>query len=203
MSIFSVFKSKTPEIIKLLNSVKVDLLEAQKNIEATIALDGEISDRLHSQRFIQSATDGFGVAIWLKDLNNIFTYANKICCDTILKCSLGEAISAKDSDFVENSLAGACMKSDTLVLDTEKTRRFVEHGIHAGEHIFLDAIKSPIYFDDVLAGTMGSGSDITYIISDEIKKIHRNACFTEMPINIIMDAENIEKYLGKKQCIIC
>lgn len=201
MSIFSVFKSKTPEIVKLLNSVKVDLLEAQESIEKTIALDGEISDRLHSQRLIQAAVENFGVAIWLKDLNNHFTYANKVCCDTILKCKLEEAISAKDSDFVENSLASACMKSDILVLDTEKTRRFVEHGIHAGSHIFLDTIKSPLYFDNTLVGTMGSGRDITDFIPAEIKDIHKKACFTEVPIDTVLCEEMITKYLKDKMCV--
>ena len=197
----SIFKPKTPEIIKLLNSVKVDLLKTQESIKATTKLDIDLAEKLHSQRLLQSAIEGFGVALWLKDLNNHFIYANQTCCNTILGCSLDEAISAKDSDFEENSLAGACMKSDTLVLDTEKTRRFVEHGIHAGEHIFLDTIKSPLYFDGVLAGTMGSGRDITNIIPDNIKEIHKKACFTEVPINVILCEDMITKYLKDKMCV--
>ena len=200
MSIFSIFKSKTPEIIKLLNNIKKDLLEAQKNIEATLALDQEISYKLHSQRLIQSAVEGFGVALWIKDLNNHFTYANRVCCSKILKCKLEEAITAKDSDFDENSLASACMKSDTLVLDAERTKRFIEHGIHADKHIFLDTIKSPLYFDGTLTGTMGSGRDITAIVPNNVKEMHKKSCFTEVPIDIILCEDAIIEYLKDKTC---
>ena len=196
----SIFKSKIPEIIILLNNIKTDLLDTQKNIEATIKLDKKVAEKIHSQRLLNAAVEDFGIAIWMKDLDSNFIYANKICCDVILKCSLKEAIAAKDSDFEKNSLAEACMAGDKRVLDTKKTQRFIEHGIHNNKHIFLDTIKSPLYFDKVLSGTMGSGKNITDIIPENIKEIHKKACFIEIPIDTVLCEETITKYLKDKIC---
>lgn len=192
------FKSRIPEIIKQLHNIRKELDLAQKRLELVVALS-ENRRRLNDQ-VIESAFNDFGMAIWIKDLESRFIFANKNCCDSILKCSPEDAMDKRDDEIDENSLSATCLRSDRQVMAMQETKRFIEHGLYDGEHIFLDTIKSPVFFKGELIGTAGSGSEITRMVSKELENLHPDACSVEIPINAILCKEEVKKILAPGEC---
>ena len=121
-----------PDIIKRLENVKHDLVVTQGSIEQLMlfeeTLNKENGDSIEG--LVKSAVENFDVAMWLKNTEGRFLYANKACCAKILKCSLQEALNLTNGDLKNDALAQVCMQSDKKVLERQATARFIEHAIY-------------------------------------------------------------------------
>ena len=113
---------------------------------------------------MRDINDSLEFAIWAKNIDNRFVYANKKCCDDLLHCTEEEVVMAADSELPSNSMVVACTSSDDIVRATLTPMRFIEHN---GK--WWDTLKSPLFGNGELIGTIGVAKDITYMVSQEIK----------------------------------
>ncbi len=194
MSFLSIFKSQMPDIIKRLESVRHDLAVTQGSIEQLMLFEETYSGK--EDELVKIAIDGFDVAMWLKDTEGRFLYANKACCTKILKCTLEEALNLTNGDLKNDALAQVCMQSDKKVLEHQATARFIEHAINKdGTHIWTDVIKSPVFSDGKLVGTAGNAVDITDTIPLIIKEMHTKASSIEISVDATMSKDQLIEFL--------
>jgi PAS domain S-box-containing protein len=199
-------RSQIPSIIVRLKAIRLELNETQNNIESLVAIEKSLTtketDQARSEKLLKIAINDFGVAMWIKDLNSRFVYVNKTCCDTILQCSEDEASNSTNGDFENDALSQVCMESDQKVIESQATKRFIEHAIYEHGHVFLDVIKSPIYDDSGrLAGTMGNAVNITNSVPGIIKKQRIKSNSTEIPVDTTMSPEMFVKFLERRKRI--
>lgn len=189
---------KTKDIILRLVTIGEELAVAQQGIDKLAGTTNayiQEDEEDHRARILHSAIEDYGIAMWVKDLDSRFIYANKVCCSMILKCTLEEALAFRDDDFAENALANVCLKSDHLVIEKATTIRYIEHGIYNGTHVVLDTIKSPFYGEDrKIVGTLGSCHDITPDIPEHVIQ-SLGPCSAEVPIKAILGKKELIKYL--------
>lgn len=169
MAFWSLFKDNTGDIIERLSAVRVELDAAQDSIKALI--NGQPPGGMVGCAYdclINNAVYQLGVAMWAKDKKGQFIFVNKACCETILKCTKEEALGHSDGDFAENALAQACSESEALVINHRRTMRFIECGLMPNEGFAaIDTVKSPILYNDDIVGTIGTGCNITNLITQE------------------------------------
>jgi len=156
-------------------------------------MDVEIQRR---EKMLISALDHLGSSIWAKDADNRFVYVNQTCCDEILHCTKDEALRAKDGDFEENALAGICVRSDEITKERRKTCRFIEHAVFANYDLWIDSIKSPWTDGGDVIGTVGTGKNITDVISEEIRNRFKEPLLIEIPMGIHLDSEQVKKLVS-------
>lgn len=161
----------------------------------TLPIDTEqlAAENLVMDDQLQQIVDNIDVAIWAKDVDNRFVYANQTCCDMILHCAKDEVLKATDTDFEENALANVCIRSDEVTKARRETCRFVEHSVYDGFELWLDVIKSPWFKDGVVIGTVGAGKDITDAIPVEIRNMVREPAFIDIPVDCYVVADYIEE----------
>ena len=152
--------------------------------------------RIHEE-MLQKISDNLTVAVWGKDIDNHFVYANKVCCDTILKCTEEEAIAKTDSDFEQDLLSSVCLEGDELVKESMKPMRFLEHARYPGmEDVWIDSTKSPWFDKGILIGTVGIAKIITEKISQENRDRLCKSGLIEIPldgdINEILDRRSLK-----------
>lgn len=195
MNFLSMFRSQIPDIIKRLNNVRVELNTTQNNITHLMLAEQKWSSISGK---IEKAMDGFGVAMWMKDLKGQFLFVNKICCETILKCTAEKALGLTNGDLKKDALAAVCMESDRQIMEDGTTRRFIETAkYNDGRRVIIDTIKSPVFSDNgELIGTMGNAVDITELLPDEIKD--RGSSSIEIPIDTTMEPKTFIKLLEKR-----
>lgn len=194
---------KTADIVGRLMKIGEELAVAQKSINKLAQTqDAYIRDdeNDHRARCLEAAIEDYGIAMWAKDLEGKFIYANKVCCEMILRCTLEEAIGAKDDDLPDNALAKACAQSDQKVISQETTLRHIEHGFYQDKHVFLDTVKSPFYGKHGLVGTLGSGHDITSDIPEDLVSACSYAYTIEVPIKAVLSADNIRQFIELNEC---
>jgi PAS domain-containing protein len=136
----SLFRSQVPNIIDRLKELRRELECAQKDIERLDNLERRLEVQKNSkfryEEILKSALDTFGVALWIKDINSHFLFVNQVCCETILRCTIDDALLKTDADFKNDALAKICHISDKKVIESQKTRRFIEHAVYAdGESV--------------------------------------------------------------------
>ena len=153
----------------------------------------EASELRLTKEMLRNITDTVGVAIWAKDADNHFVYANKCCTEQILHCSEDEAVSFTDSDFEKNDLAWACQTSDQYVQDSQLPMRFVEHNT-----FWWDTLKVPWKKNGKVVGTIGTARNITKIIPSEIKEEYPETATTIIPLDVEICRENIRRLLDSK-----
>lgn len=201
MSFLSIFKSQVPNIIKRLENVKHDLAVTQRSIEQLMLFEETLSEENGGlvEELIKSAVENFSVAMWLKDIKGRFLYANKACCEKILKCTLKEALALTNGDLKEDALAQVCMQSDKIVIENQVTGRWIEHAIFSGNiHIWIDTVKSPVFLGRKLVGTTGNAVDITDDIPPFIKETHKKASSIPVPMNATIGKEQLIKFLERR-----
>jgi len=147
------------------------------------------------ENMIRKVSDNLSISVWAKDIDNKFVYANKTCCDTILKCTESEAISRTDADFDNNALSRPCTYSDNMVKDNRSTMRFIEHALYGDHDIWLDVIKSPWFDGEKIIGTVGVATDITHKIPRNIRIDYIDAMSTEIPIDSEISHTMISKLI--------
>ena len=143
----------------------IDFTDAFDSIERMKFLAGDmeqVEEEIRaSEDQLHQIVDGIDVAVWAKDVDNRFVYANKACCDNILHCPKDVVLKAIDTDFEEDALANICIRSDEITKAMGKTCRFIEHGIYPGGDVWLDTEKSPWFRDGEIVGTVGVPSYTT------------------------------------------
>lgn len=188
INFFSIFKSQIPGIINRLQNVKTELDITQDNIKQLMSIEKILykqkNQDIKLEKIVKRAVGCFGVALWLKDINSQFLYANDICCTTILKCTLQEALNLKNGDLKNDALSVVCMKSDQVIIKNQVTKRWIEHAVYKdSQHIFIDTVKSPVYDDNKLVGVVGNAVNITDVIPNIIKKQHTKSGLIEIALN--------------------
>ncbi len=138
--------------------------------------------------------DSLELAIWAKNIDNRFVYANKKCCDDLLHCTEEEVIMAADSELPSNTLVVACTSSDDIVRATLTPMRFIEHN-----GLWWDTLKSPLYSDEGLIGTIGVAKDITYVIPVDIRESFEAGGTIEIPLDVELCKDEIIKLLTGNQ----
>lgn len=204
MNFLSIFRTQIPDIIKRLNDVKTELNITKNNINHLLIVEKEMSERDMNEsdqsQLVEMAVDNFEVAMWLKDLNGRFVFANKACCDNILKCSLEKVLNMKDDDFKRNALAQICMRTDLEVIKHKTTKRWIEFALYEdGRKVFVDTIKSPV-FNDVgeITGVVGNAVDITESIPDVIKNQNRESNSIEIPVDTTLNRQTFADLLERR-----
>lgn len=205
MSFLTFFRSNVPEILIRLKAVRLELSKAQHDIERLLILEQNLAlkelNAFQYNELIRLSIDGFGVALWIKDDSGRFVFANKICCDKILKCQEEDALNFTDADFEKDALAKVCLKSDKVVRESLKTKRFIEHAVYNngdGEEIFLDVVKSPRIVAGEFVGTTGCAIVITSSIPKEIRDQHKFSSSIEIPVEASMGTHKLIELLERR-----
>ena len=196
-SFLTMFKTDTSAIINRLGEIKEELIEAQTSINHIISMDqafiGKNGDQ-HYQRLIESAVNGFGVAMWGRDTQGRFLFVNKVGLETMLKCTLEEAVGHRPEEL-NKKIGTACMKSEKLVMSSGTTKRFIECGQTEGDFICLDTIKSPVYRDKEVLGTIGSGVIVTKNVPEEVRDAIKEPLSIEIPVDMALGSRKLVELL--------
>lgn len=120
--------------------------------------------------------------IWMKDLNNKFTYTNEAIRDGLLKCTEAEAFGKTGVELAiaqrekghTYTFGEVCGDSDSITLKNRKVSRFLEFGTVNGQFLALQVFKAPLYNTRLdgskyIIGTIGIGRDLTYDFLDHEK----------------------------------
>ncbi len=113
--------------------------------------------------------------IWTKDINNKFTFVNKVVAEKLLNAKdTEEPLGKNEMFFVKRerekhkdekewfTFGEECKNSDEIVLQTGKPGRFDEYGNVMGKFLYLDVYKAPLRDDKgKIIGTVGYARDIT------------------------------------------
>lgn len=203
MSFLSIFRSQMPNIVDKLRNIRFDLDVTQANIERLLLLERELFAKEEALRMrehrIETAIAGFGLALWLKDLQGRFVYVNKACCKTILKCTEKEALGLRNGDLKKDALAQVCMKTDKEIIEHKTTKRWIENAVYEDGHsVFIDTMKSPVYEDNQLIGVVGSALDISDQVPANIK-INRMPASIEISTNQTMSSRQLIEILERRK----
>lgn len=204
MAFISFFRREMPKILSDLKVNRLNLSKIQSDLERLFIMEQNYaSQELRDCQYrycIHAAIDTFGVALWIKDETHHFTFANKICCNTLLKCTEEEALNLTDADFQKNALAMECIESDKVVMESRKTMRFIEHAVYEdGEELFLDVIKSPRIEHGEIIGTIGSGVIVTDSIPKAVRDQHRKSNSIEIPVSALMSTAKLIELLERRK----
>ncbi len=197
MKFFDLFRFQAPNILKRVQDIQDEVNITRFNIKKLAEIEKKLVEQEVDSNSIEKAIDGFEVALWVKDINGCFLYVNKACCEKILKCSKTEALSLKNGDLKKDALAQVCMKSDTEVLKSRKTQRWIEHAVYEdGRNVFIDTVKSPVYDDTKtkIIGIVGNAVDITDNVPGSVKKAQSNS--VEIPLEAVLSSDNLFNILG-------
>jgi PAS domain S-box-containing protein len=115
-----------------------------------------------SEAFYHSLVEGLPQNILRKDLEGRFTFANQRACAIIGK-PLAEIVGKTDFDLFPPALAEKYRADDRRVLEAGKVLQDIEeHRTPAGEKLFVQIVKSPIYdAQDEKIGTQVLFWDVT------------------------------------------
>lgn len=194
---WNLFKTELPNILDRLKAIRQDIDDARDSLARLVAIESHMN-------IVDMATmiDSFNIALWAKDLSGRFIFANKVCCETILKCSLSEVLNLKNGDFKKDALSRVCVATDTLVLKTLETKRYIEHAVYADADgdVYLDSVKNPLYnAEGKLVGITGNAVIITDSIPEEIRQQTRKSNYIEIPVNATMSAEMFITLLERRK----
>jgi len=107
--------------------------------------------------------------LWVKDKNNKFLYVNDNICKDLLLLNYKNVVgktSAEIAKFHRNNnivytFGEMCCDSDNVTKENLKTTSFYESGLVNNKFLALKVIKSPIFDNNKLIGTIGFAIDIT------------------------------------------
>ena len=196
-----IFKKQATNFLISLKVIRLELTEMQHDVERLLIMEQNVSsNKKPLESIVSTIRDSFGVALWIKDSDYRFIFANKICCETILKCREEELEYLTDEDFENDPLAQECIKSDKLVIESRKTMRFIEYAVYKnGDYVFLDVVKSPRIEDDIVLGTIGSGVIITDSVPVGIRSQERTSHSIEIPLNASMGPRTFVELLERRK----
>jgi PAS domain-containing protein len=144
------------------------------------------------EKLLQIAFEEIEMPAWSKDIDGRFVFMNLACAEKILHTTIENGLAMTDKDFENDALAGVCMTSDKIVLDTRKTRRQIEHARYGdGSDVWLDTTKSPWVISDEVIGTVGFGRIITDIVPEDIREKYKESGFINIEIDLMYNSEDI------------
>jgi PAS domain-containing protein len=204
MAFVSFFRQTMPGILTDLKVHRLALAKMQNDLEQLFIVEQNHASPILTEcqygHCIKSAIETFGVALWVKDKDHKFIFANEACCNHILKCSQEEALNFTDTDFENDALAKECLKSDKKVMESRKTMRFIEHAVYSDDkEIFLDIVKSPRIEAGKVVGTIGSGIVITDSIPKAIRDQHRKSNSIEIPVAASMGTMKLIELIERRK----
>lgn len=204
MAFVSFFRRVMPGILADLKVHRLALAKMQNDLEQLFIVEQDYASSILTEcqygHCIKSAIDTFGVALWVKDKEHKFVFVNEACCRHILRCSEEEALNFTDTDFKNDALAVECIKSDKKVMESRKTKRFIEHAVYENnEEIFLDIVKSPRIESGEVIGTIGSGIVITDSIPKAIRDQHRKSNSIEIPVDASMGTMKLIELIERRK----
>lgn len=204
MAFVSFFRQVMPGILTDLKVHRLALTKIQNDLEQLFIIEQDHASPILTEcqygYCIKSAIETFGVALWVKDKEHKFVFANEACCNHILKCSEEEALNLTDTDFKNDALAVECIKSDKKVTTSRKTMRFIEHAVYSdGKEIYLDVVKSPRIESGKIIGTIGSGIVITDSIPKAIRNQHRKSNSIEIPVESSMGTMKLIELIERRK----
>lgn len=202
MKLFSkIFRSQASNILINLKVAILELRKMQHDVERLVIMEQNLpSGKKPLESIVSSIRDSFGVALWIKDENHKFIFANKVCCDDILKCREDEFEHLIDEDFEKDALAKICIASDKLVMEAKKTMRFIEYATYVdGNKIVMDVVKSPRFEEGEVVGTIGSGVIVTDNIPTGILEQGRLSHLIEIPLNVSMGPRIFAELLERRR----
>ncbi len=129
----------------------------------------------HNSDLLNLLTQHLPDMLWVKDLNGIYSYANKAICDNLLMAKdTQEPIGKGDVFFAMrereahkdkpdwHTFGELCFNSDQVVIDNDEPMKFEEYGNIKGKLVYLEVYKAPFYDKNgKTIGTVGAGRDIT------------------------------------------
>lgn len=147
------------------------------------------------QILMEQISNQFDLALWMKDKDSVFIFANKPCMNLILRSS--NPTFKSNGSFDKNALAILCIKSDQATIEKGKDMRFIEFAVYeGGENMWMDIYKSPLRNPSgEIYGTLGSGINITKIVPDDIKEKYRMAQSIEIGTSVILTANKISEII--------
>ncbi len=168
LGIFVVVALVTAIVFRMKLKKSIDKIE-QNRAQHEDAILGERS-------FLRSVIDSADDAIYIKDLSGTY-----LCCNNASEKMIGlseaEQIGKSDFDFFDPDLAKSIQEKDRVVFDTGKSVR-VEECLtsSAGDLLYLDSIKAPIFRPDgEIIGLVGISRDITDRKQSEAKHLELEA----------------------------
>jgi len=113
--------------------------------------------------------------VWIKDMDNRFVYTNETIRKKLLltndhKYPIGKTGVEIAQDLIAKGInygAGyICGKSDDITKEKDKACLFLEDFIVGGKKMYLLVHKKPIYKNDKMVGTVGTGR----IVTDQVEE---------------------------------
>lgn len=117
--------------------------------------------------------------VWMKDIDNQFTYTNKAICEGLLCCTPEEAYGKTGWELAQAQRAlgndytfgEVCCNSDNETLLKDCACRFLEFGEVNGQFLALEVFKAPLWVrlqdgSRKIVGTIGMGRDLTEDFQD-------------------------------------
>lgn len=112
---------------------------------------------------LQKTLDTVPVAVYMKDKNSIYTYANALTLD-IFNITMHELQGKSDFDFFSEETARSLIEIDQEVLQGKNSTKEVKTTDIFGEQRYYLETKTPIYDDEAsgeIVGLLGMSTDIT------------------------------------------
>ena len=127
--------------------------------------------------FIKILPDMF----WYKDIDNRFLFVNKSTCVNLLynideSCIIGKTSTEIANDIrkmgINYTFGELCYDSDEVVKKRRKPTLFYEYGYINGKFIAIQVLKTPVFDNNIIVGTIGIAKDISMHINNH-EKIHK------------------------------
>lgn len=150
--------------------------------------------------------------VWMKDMDNKFTYTNQSMCDGLLKCTAEEAFGKSGIEIAEMqrdkgfdyTFGEVCCNSDDETLMRDCACRFLEFGEVNGQFLALQVYKAPLWVklpdgSRKVVGTIGMGRDLTLDYQDHelIVKLYNEGKIEEA---MEVFAMHVNRYKGTDAC---
>ena len=203
MSFVSFFKSEIPAVLVRLKVARLELCKTQNDLERLLILEQNLSpvelSTTEYETLIKKAIDDYGVALWIKDKDGQFIFANRACCDSVLRCREEDVVNPDGEIINRNAFANECKSSDRSVMKSGLTKRFIAHAVYEnGGEIFLDIIKSPRMDSTGVIGTVGSGVIITESIPKNLRNQKRVSCHIEIPLTLQLGTRKLAQLFERR-----
>ncbi len=205
---YSIWDEKEKRVTTIYNSIRsitrekkayLELLESKRKYES-----------LYNRMKIMS--DNAIDMIWTKDIDNKFTFVNKVVAEKLLNAKdTDEPIGKNEMFFVNRerkkhkddknwfTFGEECKNSDEIVLQSGKPGRFDEYGNVMGKFLYLDVYKTPLRDENgKIIGTAGYARDITELkkyekeLKDTVERFRNYLNFMPVAILVFDEKGNIE-----------
>lgn len=165
----------------------VDLTNMLEEREAQIAVPPVV---------MKMVSDHLTMAMWCKDNDGKIVFANKPCCDMILNCNEEDAVSRKDTYFVDKAIACVFNEVDEMVNDRNQLIRLIEHARREdGSDIWIASVRSPWISYGELIGITSIAVDITGMVPIEVRDEFAESGYIEFGFDVDLSPTTLMEIL--------